>query len=211
MAAELDALATDYAERATALTAARRKAAATLEKAVASLLGKLAMGNCRFRVALTPRADGEPHPLGAEDIELLISTNPGAEPQSLARVASGGELSRISLAIQVATAGKKTVPSMVFDEVDVGIGGAVAEVVGRLLADMAGDAQVLCVTHLPQVAAQGEHHLLVEKLGRGKKLASTLRRLDDDERVTEVARMLGGVKMTDNTLAHAREMLGAGQ
>lgn len=209
MTAELETLGADYTGRARSLSAARTKAAKRLEKAVATLLAKLAMGNCRFRVALSPRSDSEPHPLGAEDVELLISTNPGAEPQPLGRIASGGELSRISLAIQVATAGKKTVPSMVFDEVDVGIGGAVAEVVGRLLADMAGDAQVLCVTHLPQVAAQGQNHLLVEKRGKGKALASTLRTLDDDERVAEVARMLGGVKMTENTLAHAREMLGA--
>jgi DNA repair protein RecN (Recombination protein N) len=209
MTAALEKLAADYASKARSLSTERNKAAKRLEKAVAGLLGKLAMGNCKFQLALSQRSDSEPHPLGAEDIELLISTNPGAEPQPLGRIASGGELSRISLAIQVATAGKKTVPSMVFDEVDVGIGGAVAEVVGRLLADMAGDAQVLCVTHLPQVAAQGENHLLVEKRGKGKTLASTLRTLSSEERVTEVARMLGGVKMTDNTLAHAREMLGA--
>jgi DNA repair protein RecN (Recombination protein N) len=209
MTAALEKLAADYASKARSLSTERNKAAKRLEKAVAGLLGKLALGNCKFQLALSQRSDSEPHPLGAEDIELLISTNPGAEPQPLGRIASGGELSRISLAIQVATAGKKTVPSMVFDEVDVGIGGAVAEVVGRLLADMAGDAQVLCVTHLPQVAAQGENHLLVEKRGKGKTLASTLRTLSSEERVTEVARMLGGVKMTDNTLAHAREMLGA--
>jgi DNA repair protein RecN (Recombination protein N) len=203
LAAQLDA----YTKAAQTLTAARKKAAKSLEREVAKLLEKLAMGNCRFKVALSPRASSDPHPLGAEDIELLISTNPGADPQPLGRVASGGELSRISLAIQVVTAGNTTVPSMVFDEVDVGIGGAVAEVVGRLLADMGRESQVLCVTHLPQVAAQGHHHLLVEKSGKAKALSSRLRELDENQRVEEIARMLGGLKMTESTLNHAREML----
>jgi DNA repair protein RecN (Recombination protein N) len=211
---QLEALEAQISERfeaytavAKALSAARKKAAKTLEREVAQLLEKLAMGNCQFKVALTPREGRDPHPLGAEDIEFLISTNPGAPAQSLAKVASGGELSRISLAIQVVTAGNTTVPSMVFDEVDVGIGGAVAEVVGRLLANMGRESQVLCVTHLPQVAAQGHNHLLVEKTGKGKALSSRLRTLDDDERVEEIARMLGGLKMTESTLNHAREML----
>lgn len=196
-----------YAEAAADLSAARRAGAQRLEKTVAKLLGKLSMSNCRFRIALVPRTSKEPHPLGAEDIELQISTQPGADPQSLTRVASGGELSRISLAIQVAAAAQTHVPCMVFDEVDVGIGGAVAEVVGRLLADMAGKSQVLCVTHLPQVAAQGDRHLRIVKKGRGKALASDLSLLDEDARVEEIARMLGGVKITESTRAHAREML----
>jgi DNA repair protein RecN (Recombination protein N) len=196
-----------YGEAAAELSAARRTGAQQLEKAVARLLGKLSMGNCRFRIALAPRPSEQPHPLGVEDIELQISTQPGAAPQPLTRVASGGELSRISLAIQVAAAAKTHVPCMVFDEVDVGIGGAVAEVVGRLLADMARKSQVLCVTHLPQVAAQGDRHLRIVKKGRGKDLASYLSLLGDDERVEEIARMLGGVKITDSTRAHAREML----
>ncbi|WP_439101812.1 DNA repair protein RecN [Congregibacter sp.] len=197
----------DYTALAGKLSAARKKTATKLEKEVSKLLKKLSMSNCEFKIALSKRESKDPHPLGAEDVELLISTNPGADPQPLGRIASGGELSRISLAIQVATAGNTTVPSMVFDEVDVGIGGAVAEVVGRLLADMGRNAQVLCVTHLPQVAAQGQQHLQVEKSGKGKQLASTLQELDDNERVREIARMLGGLKMTENTLAHAREML----
>ncbi len=181
--------------------------AARLEKEVAKLLKKLSMGDTRFEVALTPRDDARPHIHGAEELELRIATQPGADPQAIGRIASGGELSRISLAIQVATAGKASVPSMVFDEVDVGIGGGVAEVVGRLLATMAKRAQVLCVTHLPQVAAQGQHHLRVTKRGRGAKLASELTHLSEEERTEEIARMLGGVKITDSTLAHAREML----
>jgi DNA repair protein RecN (Recombination protein N) len=196
-----------YNDLAGGLSSARKKSAARLEKEVTKLLSKLAMSNCQFKISLKKREASDPHPLGLEEIELLISTNPGAPPQALGRIASGGELSRISLAIQVATAGNTTVPSMVFDEVDVGIGGAVAEVVGRLLADMGKNAQVLCVTHLPQVAAQGRWHLQVEKTGKGKQLASTLHELSDNERVKEIARMLGGLKMTENTLAHAREML----
>ncbi|MFK8043000.1 DNA repair protein RecN [Congregibacter sp.] len=197
----------DYKSVASKLSSARKKSATKLEKEVSKLLSKLSMGNCQFKIALGKRETSDPHPLGQEDVELLISTNPGAEPQSLGRIASGGELSRISLAIQVATAGNTTVPSMVFDEVDVGIGGAVAEVVGRLLADMGKNAQVLCVTHLPQVAAQGQQHLQVEKSGDSKQLASKLHELSDKQRVDEIARMLGGLKMTKNTLAHAKEML----
>lgn len=204
---ELTTLRKDYDAAAKKLTAARKRTAKRLQKEVAATLEQLAMANCRFEVALTPRSGSDPHSTGNEDIELLISTNPGAKPQSLGRVASGGELSRISLAIQVATAGKQAVPSMIFDEVDVGIGGGVAEVVGRLLAGIASQAQVICVTHLPQVAAQGRHHLRVSKSGDGKQVSSTLKMLSSDERVDEIARMLGGLKMTKNTLAHAREML----
>ena len=209
--AELQTALESYEASAKALSASRKKAAARLEKAVAKLLKKLSMVNCEFRVTLETRSDGSPHPLGKEEIELRIATNPGAEPQSLAKIASGGELSRISLAIQVATAGRATVPSMIFDEVDVGIGGAVAEVVGRLLADMASEAQVICVTHLPQVAAQGAQHLLVAKTGRGKQLASSIADLAEADRVEELSRMLGGVTITESTRTHARELLESGR
>ena len=156
---------------------------------------------------MSARESTDPHPQGGEDIEFLISTNPGSPPQALGKIASGGELSRISLAIQVVTASGGTVPSMVFDEVDVGIGGAVAEVVGGLLRDLAAKAQVLCVTHLPQVAAQGHQHLQVSKTTDKKSVQTALSELDADSRVDEIARMLGGVKITEQTLAHAREML----
>lgn len=204
---EVEGLAHDWHAAADTLSAARRKSARKLGTEVGKLLASLAMSSCQFDVALTPRADSTPHAHGAEDVEFLISTNPGAAPQSLGRVASGGELSRISLAIQVVSAGSSTLPSMVFDEVDVGIGGAVAEVVGRLLGNLAQRAQVLCVTHLAQVASQGQQHLLVEKHGDSKQVSSTLRALNDEERVEEIARMLGGVKMTEQSQAHAREML----
>ncbi|MAC33807.1 MAG: DNA repair protein RecN [Haliea sp.] len=206
--ATLEQLADRYRETAAQLGKARRKSSAKLEKQVTQLLGDLAMSQCRFQVALHPRESTAPHPQGLEDVEFLVSTNPGAEPQPLGRIASGGELSRISLAIQVATASHSTLPSMVFDEVDVGIGGAVAEVVGRLLRTLARDIQVLCVTHLPQVAAQGDQHLQVSKTVKREAALTQMAPLDGDERTREIARMLGGVKITEQSLAHAREMLG---
>ena len=212
--AEAEALATRLRElerawedAAAGLTAARRKAAKRLVRETGKGLDSLSMGQGSFEIRLAPRESRQPHAAGAETVELLISTNPGATPQPLARIASGGELSRISLAIQVVTASATTVPTMVFDEVDVGIGGAVAEVVGRLLRRLASGAQVLCVTHLPQVAAQAHRQLKASKEGDRKAVRTQLALLDEDTRVAEVARMLGGVKVTQQTLAHAREML----
>lgn len=200
-------LAEHYTVDAKKLTKQRKSAAKKLVKASAKILGTLAMEQCETEIALQPLKTDDPHPHGNEDVEFLISTNPGAPKQPLGKVASGGELSRISLAIQVVTASSGTVPSMVFDEVDVGIGGAVAEVVGNLLRDMSGSAQVLCVTHLPQVAAQGHHHLQVSKTSGEEAVETSLQKLQDEEKVQEIARMLGGVKITKQTLAHAREML----
>lgn len=205
--AELDSLRAAYNKAAKQLSTARAKAATKLTKAVEKQLTELAMQQCRFIPALTPRSGDNPHPHGLEDIELLISTNPGQEPQSLGKIASGGELSRISLAIQVVTSATGTVPSMVFDEVDVGIGGAVAEVVGRLLRAMAQSSQVLCITHLPQVASQGHQHLRVAKTSDDAQSLTTLSSLDAEDKVEEIARMLGGIKVTEQTRAHAREML----
>jgi DNA repair protein RecN (Recombination protein N) len=196
-----------YIEQAARLSGMRKTAAGKLRSAVEKRLGALAMGQCQFEVALITRDTLDPHPLGAEQVELRVATNPGTAPQPLGKIASGGELSRISLAIQVVTAEVHTVPSMVFDEVDVGVGGAVAEVVGRLLSDLSNRSQVLCVTHLPQVAAQGEHHLVVSKSDDEKALSSVQHLRDDEDRVGEIARMLGGVKVTEQTRAHAREML----
>lgn len=198
-----------YSKDAAKLSKQRQRAARKLEKAAGEILATLAMEQCRFEIALTARESDVPHPQGSEEVEFLISTNPGSPPQPLAKIASGGELSRISLAIQVVTASAGTVPSMVFDEVDVGIGGAVAEVVGRLLRTLADNAQVLCVTHLPQVAAQGHQHLQVSKQADADSVATQLRQLGDEDKVEEIARMLGGVKITKQTRAHAREMLAA--
>jgi DNA repair protein RecN (Recombination protein N) len=207
LAAELDELRSRYTRAAEALGKQRRKAAKKLSRQVEKQLSELAMADCRLQIALHPRDGEQPHPHGAEDVEFRVSTNPGQEPQPLGKIASGGELSRISLAIQVVTASTGTVPSMVFDEVDVGVGGAVAEVVGQLLRKLAGSAQVLCVTHLPQVASQGQQHLRVTKQSSGKQTSATLARLDDASRVEEVARMLGGIDITEQTRAHAREMV----
>ena len=191
---------------AKALSKLRREAAVLLARRVMATLTDLVMTKCIFEIALIPFKDENPDPRGAEDIEFLIATNPGATPGPLNKVASGGELSRISLALQVVAADTATSPTMVFDEVDVGIGGGVAEVVGDLLRTLGKRSQVLVVTHQPQVAAKGHQHLLVTKTGEDA-VHSELTLLDGESRIEEVGRMLGGAKLTDSTLAHAREML----
>ena len=168
------------------------------------------MPHGEFVVNLSQTDDAEPQRNGADRIEFLVSTNPGLPAKPLAKVASGGELSRISLAIQVTTSTDKTTPTMIFDEVDSGIGGGIAEIVGQKLRRLSRNRQVLCVTHLPQVASQAHQHLFVAKNQQTAVTSSTVRKLNEDERVTEVARMLGGVTITENTLAHAREMLASG-
>ncbi len=210
--AELATLHHDYQKNAGELSRRRQQAAQKLQKQVEKQLQALAMGGCRFNVALNPRAsdarDGAtPHPYGGEEIEFLISTNPGSAPQALNRIASGGELSRISLAIQVITAQTTAIPSLVFDEVDVGIGGATAEVVGNLLRELGSRGQVLCVTHQPQVASKGHHHFNVEKIAEKKSVRTQLRKLIDAEKIEEIARMLGGITVTEQSRAHAKEML----
>jgi len=195
-----------WRQSAEQLSAKRHEAAAVLGQRVMATLGQLAMHKCVFEIALIPFGDTRPDPRGAEDVEFLIATNPGASPGPLSKIASGGELSRISLALQVVAADTATTPTMIFDEVDVGIGGGVAEVVGELLHTLGKRSQVLVVTHQPQVAAKGNHHLLVTKEG-ADEVHSTLTLLEGEERIQEIGRMLGGAKLTDNTLAHAREML----
>ena len=205
--ADREAALAAYGEHARALSAARAEAAARLADTVTEAMQDLGMGGGRFSVALTalePEAQG---PGGMERVELLVSANPGQPLAPLAKVASGGELSRISLAIQVATAACGSVPTLVFDEVDVGIGGGVAEIVGRLLRDLGGQRQVLCVTHLPQVAAQAHHQLLVRKERRDGHTHTRIEPLDPEARVEEIARMLGGTEITARTRDHAREML----
>ena len=198
-----------YEKLAQKVSKKRKSAAKKLTTQVEKQLAELAMQHCRLTVQLNPRDTDRPHPLGGEAIEFRISTNPGSDPQPLAKIASGGELSRISLAIQVVAARTAAVPSMVFDEVDVGIGGAVAEVVGRLLHNLGEHSQVLVVTHLPQVAAQGDNHLVVAKTTDKKSARASLSRLETDGKIEEIARMLGGVKITDQSRAHAEEMLAA--
>lgn len=204
---DLERLRRDYDRSALELSKRRQQAAGKLQKQVEKQLQALAMGGCKFTVALTPRANAEPHANGREDVEFLISTNPGSPAQPLNRIASGGELSRISLAIQVTTAQTSATPTLVFDEVDVGIGGATAEVVGNLLRELGSRGQVLCVTHQPQVASKGHHHFRVEKTTARQSTRAALRRLETDEKIEEIARMLGGITVTEQSRAHAREML----
>lgn len=195
-----------YRQLAEQLSAKRSKAGTSLAKQVNEQLKLLAMTNANFSVSLLPLAD-KPGPSGLEDVEFLISTNPGQAPRPLAKIASGGELSRISLAIQVITAKTSATPTLVFDEVDVGIGGATGDVVGQLLRQLGERGQVICVTHLAQVASKGHQHLQVVKTASKKSAESTLVELAGDAKVEEIARMLGGLKITDQSLAHAREML----
>ena len=212
--AELTSLRSDYDRQSQELSKRRQQAAQKLQKQVEKQLQALAMSGCRFSVALTaremPLSQDKPntvHAHGNEEIEFLISTNPGTPPQSLNRIASGGELSRISLAIQVITAQTSAIPTLVFDEVDVGIGGATAEVVGNLLRELGSRGQVLCVTHQPQVASKGHQHFSVGKTVDKKSVRTQLRKLSDGEKIEEIARMLGGISITEQSRAHAKEML----
>ncbi len=205
--AERDAAASTWRAAAKTLGSARQTAAHQLGDAVTTLMAELGMAGGRMQIELTPIAATEPSPVGAEQVEFLVSANPGQPPRALRKVASGGELSRISLAIEVAALGMDAVPTMVFDEVDSGIGGAVAEVVGRKLRDLGAERQVLCVTHLPQVAAQAHHHVRVSKDSDGITTRSAVRRLDQAARVDELARMLGGIDITSETRANAKQML----
>lgn len=199
-----------YRKLAGELSASRRQAGTELQQRISGAVKELGMPHGEFIVNLRTPADAEPQRNGVDSIEFLVSTNPGLPAKPLAKVASGGELSRISLAIQVTTSTDKTTPTMIFDEVDSGIGGGIAEIVGQKLRRLSANRQVLCVTHLPQVASQAHQHLFVAKNQKAAVTSSTVRRLSDEERVNEVARMLGGVTITENTLAHAREMLVSG-
>ena len=207
LAGQLDTLRAAWATEAKALGTARRRAAAEVSERVGEQLAFLGMGACRFEIAVTPGSGKDPSPHGTEQIEFMVATNPGATPGPLARIASGGELSRISLAIQVITASRSTTPTVIFDEVDVGIGGATADAVGSLLQELGRHAQVLCVTHLAQVAARGIHHLRAAKTVTGGVTSASLEALSGNDRVEEIARMIGGRNLTAKTRAHAKEML----
>ena len=204
---DIAAAAARWSEAAAALSTARAQAAARLSAAVGALMGELGMGGGRFEVALEPVEPGRPDPLGAERAEFLVSANAGQPPRPLRKVASGGELSRISLAIEVAALGLDAVPTMVFDEVDSGIGGAVAEIVGQKLRALGETRQVLCVTHQPQVAAQGHAHYRVSKAETGGMTQSAVQKLGPKERREELARMLGGVEVSREARAAAKRLL----
>lgn len=194
-----------YLKQAKQLTQKRSKAALDLGKQVTAAMQDLSMAGGQLEITLQPLNEGSAH--GLEQIEFLVAGHAGSTPRSLAKVASGGELARISLAISVITSKASFTPTLIFDEVDAGIGGAVAETVGKLLRQLGESHQILCVTHLPQVAAQGNHHLKVSKSQEGDTTLSQVMPLGRSERVEEVARMLGGATITDTTRRHARELL----
>jgi DNA repair protein RecN (Recombination protein N) len=209
LAGERDAAREALLASADALSSARRSAALRLGDTVTAAMQELGMGGGRFAVGIVSAdADGVGAG-GLDSIAFEVSANPGQPLQPLAKVASGGELSRISLAIQVATAEVGSIPTLVFDEVDVGIGGGVAEIVGRLLRRLGDARQVLCVTHLPQVAAQAHQQLKVEKQAIDGQTYTRILPLAQEQRIDEIARMLGGTEITATTRAHAAEMLGA--
>ena len=203
---EVAAAAGRYAEAAKKLTAKRRKAAEALGTEVTGIMQGLAMAGGRVGVTLSRLEP--PGPQGAEEVVFEVASHPSLPLRPLAKVASGGELSRISLAIQLVAAKESAVGTLVFDEVDSGIGGAVAQTVGKALKTLGRDRQVLCVTHLPQVAAQGDHQWTVAKKGGRGKVGSTVTRLDREGRIEELARMLGGEDITPTTRKHAAELLG---
>ncbi|WP_250501721.1 DNA repair protein RecN [Caballeronia sp. AZ7_KS35] len=214
-AADLDALnaaadkaKSEYLAQAKVLSKARAKAAKNLSKAVTEGMQELSMAGGSFEVALVPLAEGGAN--GLEQIEFRVAGHAGVALRPLAKVASGGELARISLALAVIASTASPTPTLIFDEVDTGIGGGVAEVVGRLLHQLGRDRQVLCVTHLPQVAARGDQHFQVAKSSDDAGgTVSTVKQLDRAKRVEEVARMLGGLEITATTRKHAKEMLAA--
>ncbi|MFM9913588.1 MAG: DNA repair protein RecN [Methylophilaceae bacterium] len=195
-----------YLKRAKILSAERQQASKILSAQVSAEIQRLALSGGRFEVALMPLPEG--HIYGLEQVEFLVSGHAGMEPKPLSKVASGGELSRISLALRVVTAQQGSTPTMIFDEVDVGIGGGVAEIVGQLLQRLGASRQVLVITHLPQVAAQGSQHLVVSKTTTNGQTLSHITPLNVTARVEEIARMLGGVEITKTTRKHAAEMLG---
>jgi DNA repair protein RecN (Recombination protein N) len=203
---ELTAALDAYRTQAQELSGKRGRAARALAKDITARLQTLGMSGGRFEADVTQDGNAEPTQHGIDQIEFRVSANPGQPPRALAKVASGGELSRLSLAVQVSCAAQD-LHCMVFDEVDAGIGGAVAEIVGRELRKLGERGQVLCVTHLPQVACQAHHQLRVTKLTDGRTTRTTLTELTADERIEELARMLGGVEVTDKAREHARDML----
>ncbi|MBQ0723903.1 MAG: DNA repair protein RecN [Cycloclasticus sp.] len=205
---EIDNTLAQYADVAKSLHQQRTNTAKELATNITKTLRTLGLPDGKIEILVTYNSQAQPTKNGFDEITFMVTTNPGMPPSALNKVASGGELSRISLAIQVVTSQSNTVPTLVFDEVDAGIGGGVAETVGVCLRDIATNRQVICVTHLPQVASQGHHHLLVSKHKEQQQTKTDIRLLDQSGRVNEIARMLGGVQISERTLAHAQEMLG---
>lgn len=204
---ELENLAVEHRSLALELSERRRQGGERLQERISAIIQELGMPQGQFIVATSYEVESKPTPFGQDRVEFLVSANPGLPPRPLGKVASGGELSRISLSIQVAATDVKTTPTLIFDEVDSGIGGGVAETVGQKLRTLGRNRQIFCVTHLHQVAALGHHHLLVEKCSSQTNTQTHVRELEPEQRKHEIARMLGGTRITGQTLAHAEEML----
>ena len=205
--AEAEKYKQQYLEQAQKLSQDREKQSRKLSKLISQQIKSLGMPGAEFSVALHPLENNQLSAKGLETVEFIVQTNPGQPGKPLAKIASGGELSRISLSIQVACAAKTNVATLMFDEVDVGIGGGTAQVVGKLLRSLGEDNQVICVTHQPQVAAQGHYHLHVNKHTSKNNTHTDIASLSQDEKVMEIARMLGGLKISDQTMAHAKELI----
>jgi DNA repair protein RecN (Recombination protein N) len=197
-----------YLVEAMTLTKARTQAAPLLAQAISQAMQGLGMQGGQFQVQLEKSA--QPMQSGMEEVSFLVAGHAGSTPRPVGKVASGGELSRMALAIAVTTSQLGTAQTLIFDEVDSGVGGAVAETVGRLMQQLGADRQVLAVTHLPQVASCADHHLVVSKQSSAKSTLSSVSMLRGEQRVAEIARMLGGEKLSSTTLAHAKEMLESG-
>lgn len=206
---DVDRLRSELVAACHRLSTARSRAAATLAQRTTDKLRQLGMPDATFQVRVTRLPDEQIGGHGADQVDFLVSTNAGQTPGPIARVASGGELSRLSLAIEVLAMSASGAPTLIFDEVDAGIGGGVAEIVGDSLLELSSTRQVLCVTHLPQIASQADHHYFVSKATKRGQTRASVQELNPEQRVEEIARMLGGVRITDRTRAHAREMLQA--
>ncbi|WCE30357.1 DNA repair protein RecN [Vibrio sp. SCSIO 43137] len=205
---EVESLYQCFVTSAEKLSKSRRRYAKELDKLISKSMHELSMEKAKFHIEVESES-GHASPLGIDQITFLVSTNPGQPMQPIAKVASGGELSRISLAIQVITAQKVDTPSLIFDEVDVGISGPTAAVVGKMLRTLGESTQVLCVTHLPQVAGCGHQQLFVAKQTKAGKTETQMHVLSEEQRISELARLLGGSQITDSTLANAKELLAA--
>ena len=203
---QLDQLATEYTTLAKDLSKARTDGAVRMSAQINQQLQQLSMEGAELLVQLTPLEENNFKSYGLEEIELVIATNPGQPHKPLAKIASGGELSRVSLAIQVVAAANSSIPTLVFDEVDVGIGGSTADIVGKLLKQLGEQGQVISVTHQPQVAAHAHQHYLVSKITADTRAESRIIAMNKSQRIEELARMLGGAKVTDQTLSHANEL-----
>jgi DNA repair protein RecN (Recombination protein N) len=195
-------------KQARQLTERRRKAAVTLRRKILELLLQLGMKKIRFEIQIT---DKEMDETGKDDVEFFISTNPGEDLKPLRKIASGGEISRISLSLKTVLSEADRIPTIIFDEVDTGIGGRIAEAVGTLLAKTSKKHQIICITHLPQISVFADNHILVTKEIKGKQTFAQVTRIDGATRKLEIARMLGGKEITEKTMEHAAEFLRKGQ